>query len=68
MMINRVLDRPSETKPAWPELAANLSKLDISQIHRWRHDVEQMIGKYPGAFLAAAVGAGFLFGWWNKRK
>lgn len=45
-----------------------IPKLDMSVVWDWRHNIDKLITEHPGSCLAAAIGAGYLFGWWIKRK
>jgi hypothetical protein len=58
--------RPAEAESAVPleQRMAESTKL----LRGWAERVEQQISTNPGACLAAAVGVGFLLGWWLKRS
>lgn len=56
----------SQTRSAQP----NLSKADeyVTLLKAWVKQTEQVVAAHPGASLAVAAAAGFLIGWWMKRK
>lgn len=40
----------------------------LAQVKEWIKQTEQVVAAHPGTSLAVAAAAGFLIGWWTKRK
>ncbi len=69
-MVNRIPNKPfpSDGTLGTQPSPVPIPQFDLSMVHEWRREVENLIGKHPGAFLAASIGVGLVFGWWAKRK
>jgi hypothetical protein len=70
-MINRIPNNPLETNVGVEKQNSSslpIPNIDLSVVQEWRRDVEDLIAKHPGTFLAVSVGVGLVLGWWAKRK
>lgn len=56
----------TRTRPDQPPT----SKADeyVAMLKAWIKQTEEVVAAHPGASLAVAAAAGFLIGWWTKRK